>query len=128
MSNTIDTVVILTTGKEDRGTRAILAYSWACTALAMGKSVALFLTMDGAVWAKRDEAVGVSVAGFESLDSYLEQFLALSGKWQVCAPCTQYYCGAGSSESHALLHPDVEVIGLATLISQTGPDSHFITF
>jgi predicted peroxiredoxin len=127
MSHT-DTIVILTTGKEDRGARAVLAFSWACAALAMGSSVTLFMTMDGSTWAGKGACKGVEVAGFEPLDHYLEQFLALGGKWKVCAPCTQYYCGASSSRPYDVLHSAVEVVGLTTLISEAGPTSHVITF
>jgi predicted peroxiredoxin len=123
-----DTVIVLTTGKEDRGARAVLALSWACTALAMGQSVGVFLTMDGAVWARRDACYGVNVAGFEPLHNYLEQFLALGGVWQVCAPCTEYYCGAPQGDTTSSLHPDVDVIGLATLLSTIGPNSSVVSF
>ena len=41
-----DTLITLTTGKQDRGTRATLAFSWGCAALAMGKKVSIYLTME----------------------------------------------------------------------------------
>lgn len=123
-----DTVIILSTGKADRGARAVLAFSWACTALAMGKSVALFLTMDGAIWARQDACRGVTVGGFEPLHNYVEQFLALDGSWLVCAPCTEYYCGAAPDTVGDLLHPAVEVVGLATLIAKVGPNSNMVSF
>ena len=53
MRNEPDELIILTTGKQDRGTRATLAFSWGRAALAMGQEVTMYLTMDGTVWAMR---------------------------------------------------------------------------
>jgi predicted peroxiredoxin len=44
-----DAMIVLTTGKQDRGTRATLAFCWGCTALALGQRVSMFLTMEGTV-------------------------------------------------------------------------------
>ncbi|MBM4372318.1 MAG: hypothetical protein FJ098_11730, partial [Deltaproteobacteria bacterium] len=62
--NTVGTLIVLTTGKQDRGTRATLAFSWGCAALAMGQQAAIYLTMDGTIWAASAATKGVSVAGF----------------------------------------------------------------
>ena len=79
MSENNNVVVVLTTGKQDRGTRATLAFAWACTALAMGKNVTMYLTMDGTIWAMKGATKGLQVEGFEPLDQYLEQFVLLGG-------------------------------------------------
>ena len=121
-------VVVLTTGKQDRGARATLALAWACTSLAMGKPVTLYLTMDGTVWALRGSTDGVQCAGFEPLGEYFDQFFALGGELLVCAPCTEYYCSFDRSRIAESLLPEAEVSGLTTLVSKTGPQTTVVTF
>lgn len=121
-------VVVLTTGKQDRGTRATLAYAWACTALAMGKTVSLYLTMDGTLWAMRGAMKGLQVEGFEPLSQYLEQFLLLGGELLVCAPCSEYYCSFDPEKLSASLIPEAKLVGLTTIVSKIGPGSSVISF
>jgi predicted peroxiredoxin len=128
MSEKCDTVVVLTTGKSDRGSRATIAFGWACTALAMGKEVALFLTMDGSSWAVQGATENVQVEGFEPLHSYLEQFLGLGGRLYVCAPCTKYYCGFSREGMGAKLHPAAQIAGLSTVVGLAGPGAQVVTF
>ncbi len=120
-----DLMIVLTTGKQDRGTRATLALSWGCTALAMGQKVTLFLTMDGAVWAMRGSTTGVKVLGFEPLEDYLEQFVLLGGTLLLCAPCAEYYC---SFDVEGSVEPGVELVGLATVVSQIKDNGKVVTF
>jgi predicted peroxiredoxin len=94
----------------------------------MGKSAALFLTMDGSAWAAQGSMVGVQVDGFEPLHSYLEQFLSLGGRLLVCAPCTKYYCGFDNESDGAKLHPAAQVAGLSTVVGKVGGESHVVTF
>lgn len=128
MSNSCDTVIVLTSGKQDRGTRATLALAWGCAALAMGKSVILYLTMDGTVWALQGACGQVQVGGFEPLSEYLEQFLELGGQIMVCAPCSEYYCAVGSELLTGQLVPQAELTGLATIVSRVGPGTQVISF
>lgn len=128
MANDDSVVVVLTTGKQDRGTRATLAFAWACTALAMGKTVSLYLTMDGTLWAMRGATDGVQVEGFEPLTEYLEQFLALGGEMLVCAPCSEYYCSFDRSLVAEKLHPDAIVSGLTTVVAKTGAGTTVVSF
>jgi uncharacterized protein involved in oxidation of intracellular sulfur len=128
MAELADVMVVLTTGKQDRGARATLAFSWACTALAMGKSVSLFLTMDGTMWAMKDATAGVQVEGFEPLCEYLEQFVALGGKMMVCAPCSEYYCSFDRARIGDTLNEGAQVAGLSTVVSRIGPTSNVVTF
>jgi len=60
-------LVVLTTGKRDRGSRASLTFARACAAL----------TMNGTVWALRGAVDEVLVQGFKPLAEYLDQFRAL---------------------------------------------------
>lgn len=125
---TVQTLVVLTTGKQDRGTRATLAFSWACTALAMGQTAAVFCTMDGTVWSYRDSLAGTRVEGFEPLAEYVEQFLALGGRLLVCAPCSEYYCSVRPEEVRTFLLDGAEVTGLTSVVSLIGPGSTVVTF
>lgn len=121
-------MVILTTGKQDRGARATLAFSWACSALSLGKKTSLFLTMDGAIWATTNAVDGVQVAGFEPLSNYIETFFALGGKLLLCAPCAEYFCGLNSMSNPPSLWPEAEIAGLASIVSNASADCQLVTF
>jgi uncharacterized protein involved in oxidation of intracellular sulfur len=123
-----DMVVVLRSGKHDRGMSATLAFSWACTSLAMNKNVSLFLTMDGTVWALRDAARTVEVGGFEPLSEYIQQFFSLGGKMFVCAPCTEYYCTTQKEEVNNKLHPEAKLAGLSTIVGMITPETTVVTF
>ncbi|MBI1948045.1 MAG: DsrE family protein [Deltaproteobacteria bacterium] len=127
MASQQQVVVVLTTGRQDRGARATLAFGWACTALAAGASVSLFLTIDGAIWALRNAAQGIRIEGYEPLHNYLEQFLALDGELLVCAPCTKYYCGLRDGEDGAL-HPAAKLAGLMTVVARASQGAQVVTF
>ena len=128
MTDTPDTLITLTTGKQDRGTRATLAFAWGCAALAMGKKVTLYLTMDGTVWATKGATKGVTVGGFEPLKDYLEQFIALDGEILVCAPCSEYYCSTGNLLAKGSLLDEAQLTGLATIVAKMGKNTNSITF
>lgn len=123
----VQTMIVLTTGKQDRGTRATLAFSWGCAALAMGQRVALYLTMDGTVWAVQGSDRGVAVSGFEPLGEYVEQFLALGGEMLVCAPCSEYYCSLDGIQPGAILRQGTSLVGLATIVHRIGSETKVIT-
>lgn len=123
----VQTMIVLTTGKQDRGTRATLAFSWGCAALAMGQQVAIYLTMDGTIWAVQGSERGVSVNGFEPLAEYVEQFLALGGEILVCAPCSEYYCSLDGLQPGATLRQGTSLVGLATIVHRTGTETKVIT-
>ena len=127
-SNTPDVLITLTTGKQDRGTRATLAFAWGCTALAMGQKVTIFLTMDGTVWAAKGATKGVEVGGFEPLEAYLQQFLALGGELLVCAPCSEYYCAFDRETIPETFVKEAQFVGLATVVSRIGENTNTVTF
>lgn len=128
MANECDVVVVLTSGKQDRGTRATLAFGWACTALAMGKSVAVYLTMDGTYWAVHNSADKVHVEGFEPLQEYITQFFELGGSMLVCAPCSEYYCGFDRSVIGDTLLPGAKLSGLSSIVALVSPATCVISF
>lgn len=126
--NTVQTMVVLTTGKQDRGTRATLAFSWACTALAMGQTTAVFCTMEGTIWSYRKALPNTRVEGFEPLEVYVEQFFSLGGRLLVCAPCSEYFCSHESSRMDELLIEGAEIAGLTSVVSLIAPGSTVVTF
>ncbi len=126
MSKEVDTVLVLTTGKQDRGTRATLAFSWGCAALAMGQSASIFLTMDGTVWSMQGSMSKITVAGFDSLETYYEQFVELGGEILVCGPCAQYYCSMPDT-GDARPQGEAKMVGLATIVSKIGSNTKVIT-
>ena len=128
MEKHMDSLITLTTGKHDRGTRATLAFAWGCTALAMGQAVTMYLTMEGTVWATKGAAKGVTVGGFEPLEEYIEQFHDLGGELLVCAPCSEYYCAFDRSAIADTLLEGAQVSGLATVVSKIGTSTSTITF
>lgn len=123
-----EALVVLTTGKQDRGTRATLAFSWACTSLALGRSTSLYLTMEGTLWAMKDAAAGVEVEGFEPLQEYIDQFLSLGGELLVCAPCSEYYCSFDRSKIGASLLEGCKVVGLSTVVGKIATGTSVVTF
>ena len=128
MSQAYDSLIVLTTGKQDRGARATLAFSWACSALALGKRAAMFLTMDGTVWGIEGSAAAVQVQGFEPLGNYIETFRGLGGAVLVCAPCTEYYCAFTRDGKPMPLIEGAELAGLATVVAAAGPTCTVVTF
>lgn len=121
-------MIILTTGKQDRGARATLAFAWACAALALGKETSIFLTMDGAIWAMEHSVDGVQVAGFEPLTNHVETFFALGGKMLLCAPCSEYYCGMGLPQRAPALWPEAVITGLTSVVSAANSGCQLVTF
>lgn len=128
MDNDAEVLVVLRTGKQDRGAAATLAYGWACTALALGKNVTIFLTMDGTIWSLKESSKGVRVEGFDPLDEYIEQFFSLGGKMLICAPCTQYYCSIPKDLQSKEFYEEAELAGLSTVVSMVGKETSVATF
>ena len=128
MNNKPDLLITITTGKQDRGSKATLAFSWGCAALAMGQSVCIYLSMDGTVWAAKGAMKGVEVGGFGQLEDYLDQFIELGGELLVCAPCTEYYCAFDRSSIPSTLIEEAKLTGLATIVSKMGENTKCLSF
>ena len=122
-----DILITLMSGKQDRGTRATLAFAWGCAALAMGQKVTIYLTMDGTIWAARSAMKDVEIGGFDPLDCYLEQFVSLGGEILVCAPCTEYYCSFNRDKISSTLIEHAQLTGLATIVSKIGAETKVVT-
>ncbi len=132
MAEESNLMIVLTTGKQDRGTRATLAFAWGCAAISLGKKVSLYLTMDG-IWALHGAMKGVEVNGFEvnefdPLKNYMEQFLEFGGEILVCAPCSEYYCASDQKQLSDALIAEAKLVGLTTIVAKADSRTQIITF
>ncbi len=94
MSPSTSLLVVLTTGAEDGGRRAALAFGVALAALATGTTVHVFLSLESSRLGTPTGAHGVRPRGFsDSLDDYIRHFLELGGTLEVCSSCYAEYCG-----------------------------------
>jgi predicted peroxiredoxin len=87
LANLNNYVVVLSSGAEDGGKRATLAFSAACTAQAMELDTQLFLVGDGSHWAYQGSCEGINQKGFPALVNLVENFVELKGKIFVCSAC-----------------------------------------
>src|SRR5579859_4867452 len=86
-------LVVLTSGREDGGRKAAIGFGVALAALATGTEVHVFLSLESAVLGTPTGAHGVRPRGFtESLEAYIQHFLELGGKLEVCSSCFEEYC------------------------------------
>jgi uncharacterized protein len=108
-------LIMLTTGAEDRGNRATLAFAMGVSSLISGVETTLFLTMGGTFWSRPNACAKVHIDGFEPLSRYLGQFSDLGGKVLVCSPCHEFYC---SSASDSELLEGAELAGLTHVVDQ----------
>ncbi|MDY6933243.1 MAG: DsrE family protein [Spirochaetota bacterium] len=92
MSNVNKNLIIITTGKEDRGGRAIVGFCMAASSIALGIDTTVFLTLNGTIWGMNGQAENVKIDGFEPLTVYMDQFLENGGKILVCSPCVEFFC------------------------------------
>jgi predicted peroxiredoxin len=86
-------LIVLTTGLEDGGRKAALAFGVALSALSNGGAVNVFLTLESAVLGTPTGTSGVHPRGFsEPLSVYIEHFLEMGGQLEVCSSCFEEYC------------------------------------
>ena len=86
-------LVVLTDALEDGGRKAAIGFGVALAALARGSSVHVFLSLESAKLGTPSGADGFKPRGFtESLTQYIEHFLDLGGKLEVCSSCYEEYC------------------------------------
>ncbi|MBT3217885.1 MAG: hypothetical protein HN348_02230 [Proteobacteria bacterium] len=105
-------LIILTTGTEDRGNRATLAFSMGVAAQISGVETTIYMTMGGTVWSHGQAINKVHIDGFDSLATYIDQFVDLGGQMLVCSPCYDFYC----SIAQAPLREGAELSGLTTVV------------
>ena len=113
-------VIMLTSGVDDGGKRATLAFSAACSARAMDLKTQVFLIGDGSHWAYEGSADGVRQQGFPALEDLLDSYMELGGQIFVCSACDSV-CTLPMDEHDRPLRkrPGVEPRGLASILSYT---------
>jgi predicted peroxiredoxin len=117
-------LVILTTGTEDRGSRATLAFSMGVASLISGVDTTIYMTMGGTFWSRQNSLGKVHIEGFEPLREYVEQYMSLGGKIQICSPCNEFYCSIALGD--APLIEGAQLCGL-THIVDLALDSSVVT-
>jgi len=107
-------LIVLTTGPEDRGNRATLAFSMGVAALISNVETAIYLTMSGTFWSRWKASETVHIEGFEPLKIYIKQFLENGGNLLVCSPCASFYCSI--AEDSALID-GAQLCGLTHIVN-----------
>ncbi|MBT2970426.1 MAG: DsrE family protein [Candidatus Thiodiazotropha sp. (ex Ctena orbiculata)] len=117
LANINNYVVVLSSGAEDGGKRATLAFSAACTAKAMDLDTQLFLVGDGSHWAYQGSCDGISQKGFPTLASLMESFVELEGRIFVCSACdTVCSLPQDNAGKPQLRQPFIQPRGLASVM------------
>jgi predicted peroxiredoxin len=106
-------LIVLTTGPEDRGSRATLAFALGVASLISGVPTTIYMTMGGTFWSRGKAHETVHVPGFSPLTEYVEQFTTAGGTLMVCSPCNDFYCAIATDGG---LIEGAELCGLATIV------------
>ena len=120
-------VIVLATGLEDQGKRATLAFSAACSALALDKPTHLFLAGDGSHWADEGHAELIHQAGFPALAELMDTYLELEGKLYLCSACDQVCSLPLVAGANLVRRAGVEIRGLVSILDYAA-DATTITF
>lgn len=106
-------LILITTGPEDRGNRATLAFAMGVASLISGVETSIYMTMSGTFWSRQKAFAKVHIEGFEPLDVYQEQFVEAGGKILVCSPCDAFYCSIADDSP---LIDGAELCGLTHIV------------
>lgn len=82
-------VILLTSGPDDRGKKAVLAYSAAVTSVSMEVPTQIFLVGDGAHWAYEGNVADIEHPGFPPLQELIETFSEFGGETYICSTCAE---------------------------------------
>lgn len=86
-------MIMLTAGLDDGGRKAAIAFGVALSALSGGAEVWMFLSLESATLGTPSGADGSHPRGFsEPLATYIEHFVELGGRLEVCSSCYDEYC------------------------------------
>ena len=120
MSQREKTLIMLVSGNEDYGKRATLAFSAACTALAMEQQVTIFLVGDGSFWAGEKSSFGIEIPGFPPLNDLFETFGELGGRVALCSTCAKTICGIDEQKNMipSQRRSCIEIQGFASVLSE----------
>ncbi|ADN35208.1 DsrE family protein [Methanolacinia petrolearia DSM 11571] len=107
----LDSVVIIQSNGISNAERAYATFLFSKVALSMGKTVTIFLLMDGASMAKKGAATGVKHPSFDRLDSLMNEVIEGGTKVYVCELSAQF---RGINEGN--LVEGMKIAGAATYI------------
>jgi predicted peroxiredoxin len=117
-------LIVVTTGtEEDGGRRAALAVGVGLAALAGGSQVFLFLSLASAPLGTPDGAAGIHPRGFsEPLETYIQHYLELGGKLEVCSSCYEEYCRSRPKDERGQprLRAGTRIAGLSVVAERAG--------
>ncbi len=128
--STLPLTIVLTSGIEDGGRRAAIAFGVAMAAQAEATPTTVFLALEAAVLGTPTGADGVRPRGFsDSLAVYIEHFVDLGGRLEVCASCYTEYCQhlPKDEEGSPTLRDGARVQGLGA-ISHRAMHERVVTF
>ena len=123
-------MIVLSASLEDGGRRAALAFGVALTALSNGSGVFMFLSLEAAVLGTPNGAQDVSPRGFsEPLTTYIQHFVELGGRLEVCSFCYEEYCKELPKDAHGrpALRDGTTIHGLG-VVAERASEMPVITF
>jgi predicted peroxiredoxin len=112
-------VVMLTSGCNDGGKRATLAFAAACAALSLDLDTHVFLIGDGSYWAYEGSSNAVNEPGFPPLSELMDVFIDLGGEIYICATCERVCSVPGEDGRLRKRRPEIQPRGLAAVLSHT---------
>ncbi|MBN1607788.1 MAG: hypothetical protein JW940_14215 [Polyangiaceae bacterium] len=121
MATSRSLMIVSTSGLEDGGRRAALAFGTALAALADGDEVHVFLSLQAAVLGTPTGCAGVRPPGFsEPLEAYIGHFFDLGGNLEVCSSCYEQYCRSLPKDDtgRPTLRPNTTVRGLGVVAAR----------
>lgn len=117
-------MVVLTVGADqDGGRRAALAFGVGLAALAEGRDATLFLSLESAPLGTPSGCEGVRPRGFsEPLETYIQHFLELGGKLEICSSCYEEYCRdrPRDARGETVVRPGTRIASLGTVAERAG--------
>ena len=118
-------LIIVSTGREDHGLKALLAFAIADTALNMGVKTSIFLTLSGVLWGYKAKVSSFHIPGYEPLDDLINRFVESDlSHLMMCSPCAEGFC---SIENLAPIREQVQLVGLSH-ITDLASSSKVISF
>ncbi|MBP2133699.1 putative peroxiredoxin/TusA-related sulfurtransferase [Methanomicrobium sp. W14] len=111
LSGSRKSVVIVQSNGISNAERAYATFLFSKVALSMGKTVTIFLLMDGASMARQGAAAGVKHPAFDRLDSLMDEVIKAGAKIYVCELSAQF---RGINETN--LVSGMTIAGAATYI------------
>ena len=110
-------MVMLTSGSNDGGKRATLAFAAACAALSLDLDTHVFLIGDGSHWAYEGNSDPVNEPGFPRLSELMDEFTDLGGEIYICATCERVCSVPGDDGRQRNRRPEIQPRGLASVLS-----------